>query len=472
MKCINYAIVVLLCFLTLGNIVQAQTEAAKKPEPWENPNLTPTQRWEIYLDERYKILINNNTPSKKFSDRLKSDSFEKYIDQINMMVTIGFLGFWRENKRPILNLDELYRTEVTYPFDQLKYQITPLINPLSKQPIKIVPFSNPSPGDISYLNCKTENGVDAITIVIWNKNIFNYEKENIRLIEANGGLGKFIYRNQLYGHNYFRYIRNIIPKGIKSEIHFLHLPGQPYVYPDNYRSAFIKSWGDLLEGYEGFSKPELPVDFSDPLFKPLEITLSTNQCFAQFIKEDITPEKRWQIISDYLQSEQPLSIQNKCKEDEKETHLIKQDYVFRFGIQQFVKQFSRLPSSYAELIDTKLLICSKEVKISRLQSIYYLRPVQQTLITVPAPGDVSWFVDNPNNPQKLIAIIWSQAPDNEEMYWLQLFDKQYGFLKFCINPETTMFRFTRRTFLSDFSNSIDRVYQFSIDKDGKLMITE
>lgn len=472
MKCINYAIVVLICILTLGNIAQAQTEAVSKPELWENPKLSPTQRWEAKLEGTFNRTVNNPNYPKEYTDQLKSSKIEKYYYQINSFIVYGFLGFWSANNRPVNDLNELYSKVYFDITDELNYQVTPMFNPLTNQPLKIVPFTNPSPGDISYLHSRASNGVDSITVIVWNDKFFNNEIEYAKLIEANGGIEKFIYRNELYGHDYIREINKFIRKSIKTEFHYCHLPGQPYKYNVKNRWTFYENWGDLLEGYEGLSKPEIPVDFSDPIFKPLDKSLAECKDYSKYSNAKLTPEQRWQFIADFIHSNQPESYQKTCKEVSKENYLVHLDYAIQFGLKQYFQQFNKLPISIDQLFNTKLNIAGSEVKIGYPQNIYYLRPMQQTSLDVPAPGDISYFVDNVNNPKKAIAIVWSQAPDNEEMYWLQLFDKTYGLVNFSIDPLTKEFRLFRGTYLVNFSNSIDRIYMISLEKDGVLKIND
>ena len=471
-KLLKLLIVFVLCLLSSFGSAYAQSDKVNQQKPWENPKLSPTQRWNEMLENNFDWYINHELSAKQ-SLKYKNNKVKKYYFYIDLLLYNGFKAFWKSNNRPAKSLEDLCNSVFSDIDDNLQYKVSTFLNPITNLPIKQVPFDNPSPGDITYIHYQAHNGVDFVSIIVWNEKIIDREVDFARLIEANGGIVKYLNRNELFGFDSFRNIKQIMRLSVKENFYWCHLPGQPMKYSDENRLPLSERWGNLLKDYEALSYPFVPPRYyGDPIFKPLDKSLIEEQSYSDYSDTKLTPEQRWQFISSYLHSNQPESYQNICKNESRENYLIKLDYILHFGIQAYAQQFNKLPVNIDELLNTEIAIANAPVKIGAFQNIYFCRPIQQTMMTNPAPGDISYFVDNPHNPQKVIAFVWSQAPDNEEMFWLQLFDKTYGMINFCTDPTTKEFRLYRGTFLTQFSISIDRAFFISRSTDREIIINK
>ncbi len=462
----------IICFLALLSSAYAQSDKVNQPKPWENPKLSPTQRFETKISWDFYEFLNNDLIPLDYRNRLKSIREEGNYLILLFSLQKGIEGFWKANNRPPSTIEELYHSAFTSVEDHLQYQLKPLQNPISNKPIKIVPFSNPSPGDITYIYHKSYNGVNNVTLIIWDKKITQRNKNFAKLVEENGGVVKFMYRNQLFGTDYCRIISWFMQPSINIQLNWCQLPGQPMVYSDKNRNVLYEHWGDLLDGYLGLDRPRTPVSMADPILEPLEKALKESKEFAKYSDPKLTPQERWVFISDFLQSKQPETFKKMCLDQSKDSYLVKLDYALFFGFQQFAKQYKKLPASIVELTSSNLTIAGSETKIILPENIYFLRPVKQTIVDVPAPGDISYFLDNPANPKHGIVLVWSQSPDNEEMFWLQIIDKNFGLTDFFLDPQNEDFNIPKNLFFEYFFNSIDRVFFFTIDKDGKLLVEE
>lgn len=472
MKSIKLSLLVLVCFLLLIGSAIAKVQEEDQPKPWENLKLSPTQRFETKISWDFYEFLNNDMIPLDYRNRLKSIREEGNYLILLFSLQKGIEGFWKANNRPPSTIEELYHSAFTSVEDHLQYQLNPLHNPITNKPIKIVPFTNPSPGDITYIYHKSFNGVNNVTLIIWDKKITQRNKDFAKLVEENGGVVKFIYRNQMFGTDYCRVISWFMQPSINIQLNWCQLPGQPMMYSDKKRSVLYEHWGDLLDGYQGLDRPRPPVSMADPILEPLDKALIESKEFAKYSDPKLTPQERWVFISDFLQSKQPDTFKKMCLEQSKDNYLVKIDYALYFGFQQFAKQYKKLPASIEELTSSILTIAVAETNIILPENIYFLRPLQQTTVDIPAPGDISYFLDNPENPKHGIVLVWSQSPDNEEMLWLQLIDKNFGLTKLFLDPQNDEFTIPKNLFYEYFSNSIDRVFFFSIDKAGKLTVSK
>lgn len=473
MKAIVKLTVGLVCFFALISIVYALSDKESKLlKPWENPSLSPTQRWNVFLEDIFQNTLKDKNIPKEYVESLKINKVKRYFFDTQQLIYNGFILHWRANNKPSNSFNEYFST-IYYPFENnLPFLITPLLNPFTNKTINQAPITNPSPGDISYLHCKSYNGVENVVFIVWGEDVSHRDNVFLKLLEDNGGVIKFIYRNEMYGHNFHRYIGNYLLSSVYLESCWCQIPGHEFDNLSKEPKSLFINWGSLLKDYDGLHQPKIPSYMADSIFMPLDKSLQIDKEFSRFSNPKLTLEQRWTFISEHLDSHQPDSYQKTCKEESKEAYLIKLDYAMHFGVQKFHDQFKKLPTSVNELFSSNLKIANSDVKIGPIQNIYFLRPVQQTSLDIPAPGDITYFVDNPRNPRKAIGIVWSQSPDNEEMYWLQLFNNHYGFLSFCVDPTDNEWLINRKVLIADYSNSIDRIYFYNINKEGQLEINE